>query len=68
MGTSPFKSGQEESSVTPPGRTPAGATRSPSWGRQQHAARSKILLNNAVIPGTQTQLCLKLVCVIFLKL
>ncbi|XP_051571291.1 protein cramped-like isoform X2 [Myxocyprinus asiaticus] len=51
VGTSPFKSGQEESSGTPPGRTPAGATRSPSWGRQQHAARSKILLNNAVITG-----------------
>ncbi|RXN12804.1 cramped-like isoform X2 [Labeo rohita] len=51
VGTSPLKSGQEESSVTPPGRTPAGATRSPSWGRQQHAARSKILLNNAVITG-----------------
>ncbi|XP_051989033.1 protein cramped-like isoform X2 [Xyrauchen texanus] len=47
VGTSPFKSGQEESSGTPPGRTPAGATRSPSWGRQQHAARSKILLNNS---------------------
>lgn len=46
VGTSPLKSGQEESSVTPPGRTPAGANRSPSWGRQQHAARSKILLNN----------------------
>ncbi|XP_056309189.1 protein cramped-like isoform X3 [Danio aesculapii] len=46
VGTSPFKSGQEESSGTPPGRTPAGANRSPSWGRQQHAARSKILLNN----------------------
>lgn len=51
VGTSPFKSGQEESSVTPPGRTPAGATRSPNWGRQQHAARSKIILNNAVMPG-----------------
>uniref|UniRef100_A0A671MYL6 Protein cramped-like n=1 Tax=Sinocyclocheilus anshuiensis TaxID=1608454 RepID=A0A671MYL6_9TELE len=51
VGTSPLKSGQEESSVTPPGRAPAGATRSPSWGRQQHAARSKILLNNAVITG-----------------
>uniref|UniRef100_A0A671N053 Protein cramped-like n=1 Tax=Sinocyclocheilus anshuiensis TaxID=1608454 RepID=A0A671N053_9TELE len=38
VGTSPLKSGQEESSVTPPGRAPAGATRSPSWGRQQHAA------------------------------
>uniref|UniRef100_A0A8C1ZQT0 Protein cramped-like n=1 Tax=Cyprinus carpio TaxID=7962 RepID=A0A8C1ZQT0_CYPCA len=49
VGTSPVKSGQEESSVTPPGRAPAGTTRSPSWGRQQHAARSKILLNNAVI-------------------
>uniref|UniRef100_A0A8C2DC69 Protein cramped-like n=1 Tax=Cyprinus carpio TaxID=7962 RepID=A0A8C2DC69_CYPCA len=46
VGTSPVKSGQEESSVTPPGRAPAGTTRSPSWGRQQHAARSKILLNN----------------------
>ncbi|XP_016089818.1 protein cramped-like [Sinocyclocheilus grahami] len=51
VGTSPLKSGQEDSSVTPPGRAPAGATRSPSWGRQQHAARSKILLNNAVITG-----------------
>uniref|UniRef100_A0A8C2DB40 Protein cramped-like n=2 Tax=Cyprinus carpio TaxID=7962 RepID=A0A8C2DB40_CYPCA len=51
VGTSPVKSGQEESSVTPPGRAPAGTTRSPSWGRQQHAARSKILLNNAVITG-----------------
>uniref|UniRef100_A0A8C1J0C3 Protein cramped-like n=2 Tax=Cyprinus carpio TaxID=7962 RepID=A0A8C1J0C3_CYPCA len=51
VGTSPLKSGQEESSVTPPGRAPAGTTRSPSWGRQQHAARSKILLNNAVITG-----------------
>uniref|UniRef100_A0A8C1P1Z8 Protein cramped-like n=1 Tax=Cyprinus carpio TaxID=7962 RepID=A0A8C1P1Z8_CYPCA len=38
VGTSPLKSGQEESSVTPPGRAPAGTTRSPSWGRQQHAA------------------------------
>uniref|UniRef100_A0A671Q4Z0 Protein cramped-like n=1 Tax=Sinocyclocheilus anshuiensis TaxID=1608454 RepID=A0A671Q4Z0_9TELE len=38
VGTSPLKSGQEDSSVTPPGRAPAGATRSPSWGRQQHAA------------------------------
>ncbi|XP_051996009.1 protein cramped-like isoform X2 [Xyrauchen texanus] len=51
VGTSPLKSGQEESSVTTPGRTPAGTTRSPIWGRQQHAARSKILLNNAVITG-----------------
>uniref|UniRef100_A0A673GQ27 Protein cramped-like n=1 Tax=Sinocyclocheilus rhinocerous TaxID=307959 RepID=A0A673GQ27_9TELE len=51
VGTSPLKSGQEGQSVTPPGRAPAGATRSPSWGRQQHAARSKILLNNAVITG-----------------
>ncbi|XP_067269534.1 protein cramped-like isoform X1 [Pseudorasbora parva] len=50
VGTSPLKSGQEESSVTPPGRTPAGASRSPSWGRQQHAARSKIP-HNAVITG-----------------
>ncbi|KAI7803655.1 putative protein cramped-like [Triplophysa rosa] len=47
VGTSPLKSGQEESSVTPPGRTSAGAARSPSCGRPQHAARSKILLNNA---------------------
>uniref|UniRef100_A0A673GPP4 Protein cramped-like n=1 Tax=Sinocyclocheilus rhinocerous TaxID=307959 RepID=A0A673GPP4_9TELE len=38
VGTSPLKSGQEGQSVTPPGRAPAGATRSPSWGRQQHAA------------------------------
>lgn len=52
MGTSPLKSGQEESSATPPGRALAGATRSPSWGRQQHAARSKILLNNAALTGT----------------
>uniref|UniRef100_A0A8C1DNP6 Protein cramped-like n=1 Tax=Cyprinus carpio carpio TaxID=630221 RepID=A0A8C1DNP6_CYPCA len=49
--TSTIPRGQEESSVTPPGRAPAGMTRSPSWGRQQHAARSKILLNNAVITG-----------------
>ncbi|XP_059410035.1 protein cramped-like [Carassius carassius] len=51
VGTSPLKSGQEESSVTPPGRPSAGTTRSPSWARQQHAARSKILLNNSVITG-----------------
>lgn len=51
VGTSPLKSGQEESSVTPPGRAPAGATRSPNWGRQQHAARSKILLNNSALTG-----------------
>ncbi|TRY95642.1 hypothetical protein DNTS_017845 [Danionella cerebrum] len=51
VGTSPFKSGQEESSVTPPGRPLTGATRSPSWGRQQHVARSKMNLNYPISGG-----------------
>ncbi|XP_066498960.1 protein cramped-like isoform X2 [Hoplias malabaricus] len=43
VGTSPVKPGQEEQSLTPPGKSQAGGTRSPSCSRQQHAARSKIL-------------------------
>uniref|UniRef100_W5JZB1 Protein cramped-like n=1 Tax=Astyanax mexicanus TaxID=7994 RepID=W5JZB1_ASTMX len=43
VGTSPVKPGQEEQSLTPPGKAQAGGTRSPSCSRQQHAARSKIL-------------------------
>ncbi|XP_076853273.1 protein cramped-like isoform X2 [Brachyhypopomus gauderio] len=45
VGTSPLKPGQEEQSLTPPGKAQPGVTRSPSCGRQQHAARSKFLPN-----------------------
>lgn len=51
VGTSPIKLGQEEQSLTPPGKTPAVGTRSPNCGRQQHAARAKTLPNTA---GTGT--------------
>ncbi|XP_072549617.1 protein cramped-like isoform X2 [Salminus brasiliensis] len=47
VGTSPVKPGQEEQSLTPPGKTLAGGTRSPSFSRQQHTARSKLLPNAA---------------------
>ncbi|XP_036445645.1 protein cramped-like isoform X2 [Colossoma macropomum] len=51
VGTSPVKPGQEEQSLTPPGKAQAGGTRSPSCGRQQHTARSKILPNAASTGG-----------------
>lgn len=51
VGTSPVKPGQEEQSLTPPGKAQAGGTRSPSCSRQQHAARSKILPNAASAGG-----------------
>ncbi|XP_063040644.1 protein cramped-like isoform X2 [Engraulis encrasicolus] len=50
VGTSPGKPGQEEQSLTPPGKGPSGATRSPSCGRQQNAARNTKLL----LPGTSS--------------
>uniref|UniRef100_A0A4W4GAE8 Cramped chromatin regulator homolog 1 n=1 Tax=Electrophorus electricus TaxID=8005 RepID=A0A4W4GAE8_ELEEL len=45
VGTSPLKPGQEEQSLTPPGKVQPVVTRSPSCGRQQHTARSKFLPN-----------------------
>ncbi|KAI4875634.1 hypothetical protein NFI96_031666, partial [Prochilodus magdalenae] len=51
VGTSPVKPGQEEQSLTPPGKAQAGGTRSPSYGRQQHTTRSKILPNAASTGG-----------------
>lgn len=43
VGTSPIKPGQEEQSLTPPGKTQAVGTRSPNCGRQQHTVRGKTL-------------------------
>ncbi|MCI4384942.1 hypothetical protein PGIGA_G00044780 [Pangasianodon gigas] len=51
VGTSPIKPGQEEQSLTPPGKTQAVGTRSPSCGRQQHTARAKTLPNTAGTGG-----------------
>ncbi|KAG5279635.1 hypothetical protein AALO_G00079930 [Alosa alosa] len=54
VGTSPVKPGQEEQplSLTPPGKTPSGTSRSPSCGRQQSTTRNtKLLLPNAVTTG-----------------
>lgn len=51
VGTSPIKAGQEEQSLTPPGKTQAVGTRSPNCGRQQHTTRAKTLSNSA---GTGT--------------
>uniref|UniRef100_A0AAY4BLI2 Protein cramped-like n=1 Tax=Denticeps clupeoides TaxID=299321 RepID=A0AAY4BLI2_9TELE len=54
VGTSPIKPGQEDqsSSLTPPGKTPAGGARSPSCGRQQSTTRTAklLLLADAVFP------------------
>lgn len=47
VGTSPIKPGQEEQSLTPPGKTQTVGTRSPNCGRQQHTARAKALPNTA---------------------
>ncbi|KAM9456821.1 protein cramped-like isoform 2-T4 [Clarias gariepinus] len=47
VGTSPIKPGQEEQSLTPPGKTQAVGTRSPNCGRQQHTVRGKTLPNAA---------------------
>ncbi|KAL2100857.1 hypothetical protein ACEWY4_002618 [Coilia grayii] len=54
VGTSPVKPAQEEQaqSLTPPGKAPAGANRSPSCGRQQSTTRNtKLLLPNTVTTG-----------------
>lgn len=47
VGTSPIKPGQEEQSLTPPGKTQTVGTRSPNCGRQQHTVRAKALPNTA---------------------
>ncbi|XP_060757900.1 protein cramped-like isoform X2 [Neoarius graeffei] len=47
VGTSPIKPGQDEQSLTPPGKTQAVGTRSPNCGRQQHTTRAKTLPNTA---------------------
>ncbi|XP_030649644.1 protein cramped-like [Chanos chanos] len=52
VGTSPVKPGQEDQSLTPPGKAPPPGVRSPSYGRQQSTARTaKILLPNTVNTG-----------------
>ncbi|XP_012672211.3 LOW QUALITY PROTEIN: protein cramped-like [Clupea harengus] len=54
VGTSPVKPTLEEQaqSLTPPGKAPAGAMRSPTCGRQQSTTRNtKLLLPNAVTTG-----------------
>ncbi|GAA6104184.1 protein cramped-like isoform X1 [Tachysurus ichikawai] len=51
VGTSPIKLGQEEQTVTPPGKTQIVGTRSPNCGRQQHVARAKTLPTTAGTGG-----------------